>query len=118
MLILQVNNFHFPRGGSDRYFLDITKLLKQEGHKVKTFSALHSSMENTDWLVTEPPKGVDTNKIIGFSNIWNYLYSSDARQQIDEIPNRASLHASANKNSNDVEVCPIVVALPLSFMIH
>ena len=37
MKILQVNNFGFLRGGSDRYFLDLSELLLANGHEVKYF---------------------------------------------------------------------------------
>jgi glycosyltransferase involved in cell wall biosynthesis len=38
MKILEVNKFNYVRGGADRHFLDVTRLLKSSGHEVATFS--------------------------------------------------------------------------------
>ncbi len=41
MRILQVNKFHYIRGGADKYYLDISKQLSEAGHKVANFSMNH-----------------------------------------------------------------------------
>lgn len=97
MRVLQVNNFHFPRGGSDRYFLEISGLLQENGHHVGTFAANHPKTIRSDLLVTTPPAGVDTQRAGGISNIQNYLYSSEAKQRMVEAiqafnPEIAHLH--------------------------
>ena len=38
MNILQINNFHYVRGGSERYYFELSKLLETNGHKVANFS--------------------------------------------------------------------------------
>jgi len=39
MRILQVNNYGYMRGGSERYFFDICDMLEKNGHTVTSFSA-------------------------------------------------------------------------------
>lgn len=41
MRILQVNKFHYPRGGADKYYLDLGAALAQAGHEVAYFSMHH-----------------------------------------------------------------------------
>lgn len=38
MKILLVNKFHFLKGGSEKYYFDLAKLLKEKGHEVAFFS--------------------------------------------------------------------------------
>ena len=49
MKILQVNKFYYPRGGADRYFLDLTAALKEAGHEVAVFSMQHPQNAATPW---------------------------------------------------------------------
>ena len=97
MKILQVNNFHYPRGGSDRYFLEISNLLRESGHSVRTFSTNHRVTHQKDLALVNLPNGVDTDRIGSPINILKYLYSPEARQyMIDGItefnPDIAHLH--------------------------
>ncbi|MBU1987277.1 glycosyl transferase, partial [Patescibacteria group bacterium] len=38
MKILQINKFFYLNGGADKYFFEVSKLLKNHGHKVIFFS--------------------------------------------------------------------------------
>ncbi len=49
MKILQVNKFYYPRGGADKYFLDLSSALKKEGHKVAVFAMHHPQNLKTPW---------------------------------------------------------------------
>ncbi|MCA0365857.1 MAG: glycosyltransferase family 4 protein [Bacteroidetes bacterium] len=39
MKVLQINNFHYVRGGSDKVYLETINLLKDAGHEVYSFSS-------------------------------------------------------------------------------
>ncbi|MDI3496435.1 MAG: hypothetical protein PWQ35_456 [Patescibacteria group bacterium] len=41
MRILQVNKFHYPRGGADKYYLELGEALTVAGHQVAYFSMQH-----------------------------------------------------------------------------
>lgn len=41
MRILQVNKFHYSRGGADKYYLHLGKMLQENGHQVAYFSMKH-----------------------------------------------------------------------------
>lgn len=41
MRILQVNQYNYPRGGADKYFLDLSRALEDRGHEVAVFAMNH-----------------------------------------------------------------------------
>ncbi|MFH1145732.1 MAG: glycosyltransferase family 4 protein [bacterium] len=43
MRILQINKFHFPKGGADVHYLRLSELLSKAGHEVSHFSMEHPS---------------------------------------------------------------------------
>jgi glycosyltransferase involved in cell wall biosynthesis len=45
MRILQVNKFFYLRGGSERYYFDLCRLLEERGHQVVHFSMQHERNE-------------------------------------------------------------------------
>jgi len=47
MKILQVNQYYYPRGGADKYFLDLSRLLEKTGHEVAIFSMQHPKNEDS-----------------------------------------------------------------------
>lgn len=49
MRILQVGKFHFPQGGADKYFLDLSSSLEKRGHAVAHFSMHHPRNEPSLW---------------------------------------------------------------------
>ncbi len=49
MRILQVNKFHYPRGGADKYYLALGKALVEHGEEVAYFSMEHPKNEKSPW---------------------------------------------------------------------
>jgi len=49
MRILQVGKFHFPQGGADKYFLDLSSSLERRGHSVARFSMRHPKNVPSVW---------------------------------------------------------------------
>jgi glycosyltransferase involved in cell wall biosynthesis len=49
MRIIQVGKFHFPQGGADKYFLDLSRALERRGHDVAHFSMRHPKNEPSEW---------------------------------------------------------------------
>ena len=93
MKILNVNNYHYVRGGSDRHYLDLGELLIKNGHEVVWFSTSFQK---------EPAKGAyfvapGDFKRLSVKNVFNFLYSYSARNKIQQIikiekPDIAHLH--------------------------
>ncbi len=49
MRILQVNKFHYPRGGADKYFLALSRALEAAGHEVAVFAMQHPKNLPSPW---------------------------------------------------------------------
>jgi glycosyltransferase involved in cell wall biosynthesis len=49
MKILEINKFHFPKGGADKHFLDVCELLESDGHEVARFCMEHENNLPTKW---------------------------------------------------------------------
>ena len=47
MRILLVNKFHWPKGGSEKYYFELGELLKKHGHEVAYFSMEDEKNINT-----------------------------------------------------------------------
>lgn len=84
MQILEINNYHYLRGGSERYFFDLISLLEEHGNMVRTLSVEHRKNMLVDKMIVAPPKGVKTEGIGSISNIARFIYSPSARKAVRE----------------------------------
>ncbi|MFQ5645809.1 MAG: glycosyltransferase family 4 protein [bacterium] len=94
MKILQVNNFHYLRGGSERYYFDVSGLLRREGHKVTQFSTQHPQnlpSDQREYFVSD----IDFEKLVKNITISNGLkvlsrdiYSRETRKKLDLLLER------------------------------
>lgn len=48
MRILLVNKFHYLKGGSETYYFELAKLLKEKGHQIAFFSMQNENNQKTD----------------------------------------------------------------------
>ncbi|NVK20923.1 MAG: glycosyltransferase family 4 protein [Kangiellaceae bacterium] len=85
MKILQINNYHFPRGGSDRYFLDLSALLIEHGHDVKTFST--ESLQNTHKSLIHSTVPTINTSNPALKDIFSFLYSKRAKNTLVKVLN-------------------------------
>ncbi|MFZ5802110.1 MAG: glycosyltransferase family 4 protein [Candidatus Omnitrophota bacterium] len=94
MKILNINNYHYVRGGSDRHYLDLGELLTERGNAVVYFSS--KSPENEARMGSYFVKSVNTQKP-RMNDVARFLYSWEARKKIKELirkekPNIGHLH--------------------------
>jgi glycosyltransferase involved in cell wall biosynthesis len=83
--ILQVNNFHFPRGGSDRYFLELTQLLRDSGHDARTFSTMHELNTLPGWFAGEPVAPTETEGARSVREVLRFFYSRESKRKMQDI---------------------------------
>jgi len=102
MKILQINKFYYLKGGSERYFFDLSEILKKNGHKIIPFS-----MQDDNNLPSKYAKyfikKVDLNKF-NLINIFKFFYNYDVVKRLkklikDEKPDIAHLHNIAHQLS-------------------
>ena len=48
MKILMVNKFHYLKGGSEKYYFELAKLLRKKGHEIAFFSMQNEKNIKTD----------------------------------------------------------------------
>jgi glycosyltransferase involved in cell wall biosynthesis len=97
--ILQINKYYYLRGGSERYLFDLSKQLKEKGHRVITFSmqdARNHPSRFADFFI----KSVNVNKF-SLKNIFKSYYNYDAVHRLKRLiaaekPDIAHLHNIAN----------------------
>jgi glycosyltransferase involved in cell wall biosynthesis len=97
--ILQINKFYYLRGGSERYMLELSKLLEENGHKVIPFSmqdARNQPSQYDKYFVDS----VNVNRI-SLKNIFKSFYNYDAVRRLKKLiaaekPDIAHLHNIAN----------------------
>jgi len=107
MTIIQANKFYFPRGGAEKYMLQLSKWLKTHGHHVVPFAMQHpKNLPNfyeaffPHYIETEQPKvGLQGAMAIG-----RMLYSFESRKKIarliDEVhPDICHIHNIYNQIS-------------------
>ncbi|MEO0566720.1 MAG: glycosyltransferase family 4 protein [Pseudomonadota bacterium] len=96
MKILQVNNFHYLRGGSDRIYLETGAMLERQGHDVMWFSGEHA--ENPPNAYSEHfPETADLIELKP-RDLPRYIYNFDAAHSLERmiaergVPDVAHLH--------------------------
>ena len=89
MKILQVNKYHYPRGGADRYYLDLGKRLEAAGNEVAYFAMEHPKNLSSVW------SKYFVSRVSYNENVWHYawkipgraLYSFEAKRKFDRLLN-------------------------------
>ena len=85
MKILQVNKFYFPKGGTERYIFELTKLLENKGHEVIPF-AMKDKRNLKSYFNKYFVSNIDLSKpkisLSGFKNITRIIYSQEAKKKI------------------------------------
>jgi len=88
MKILQVNKFHYPRGGADKYYLDLSASLEKAGHEVANFSMNHPKNLESHWSKYWLSR-VSFNESLGFL-AWlkitsRVIYSFEAKRKFKKL---------------------------------
>lgn len=100
MKILQINKFFYPKGGSETYFFDLTKVLEDHGHQVIHFSMKHHlnrpspySQYFVDEIDFQKSEGLGRD-LVKFGHM---IYSTEAKTKLEQLlekekPDVAHLH--------------------------
>lgn len=103
MKILMVNKFYFIKGGSERYYFELSKILKEYGHEIIPFAMKHPDNFKSDYnncFVDNIEFNLDSNwqKMKNSAKIiTRIIYSFHAQKQIKQLiektrPDIAHLH--------------------------
>ncbi len=103
MKILMINKFYFVKGGSERYYFELTKILKEHGHQVIPFSMKHPLNFPTKYAqyFVDHVEFNYNSKWAKFKRLWRtaprIIYSIQARKRLGNLirkvrPDIAHLH--------------------------
>jgi glycosyltransferase involved in cell wall biosynthesis len=108
--VLQVNKYHYPRGGAERYYFELSRMLEDRGHEVVPFSMqgpANDPSEYASFFVS--PLDFDAldslwMKVRGAARV---VYSVEARRRIEDLvrevrPRVAHLHNIAHQLSPSI----------------
>jgi glycosyltransferase involved in cell wall biosynthesis len=110
-----VNNFHYPRGGSERCYLDLSALLVERGHEVIPFSSQNvNNLETTysNYFVSQ----IDFDELIAdrrislqekLGNAARVLFSKESKEKIEQLlaienPDLVHIHGIAHHISPSI----------------
>lgn len=91
MKILMINKFHFLKGGSERYYFELSRILKDRGHEVIPFSMKHPENEPTPYsrfFVDEIEFNLDSfgqRLVNGIRIAGRILYSRQAQRRLEAL---------------------------------
>ncbi|MDA9012005.1 glycosyltransferase family 4 protein [Planktomarina temperata] len=123
MKILQINNYHFPRGGSDRYFLNLTRELSYRGHHVQSFAPNDQRDTDVEFKTLCQPSGIDLTNGIPLRHSLDFFYSLTNRRAIESAirkfrPNIAHLHIYYGQITPSI-IAPLVkMGVPIVQTLH
>lgn len=125
MRIIQVNKFNYLRGGSEKYFLEISRELREQGHEVALFSMKHPLNESSQWSKYFV-SNVDFNK----SSFWQkliiparVLYSLSAKKKFTKLikdfkPDLIHCHNIYHQISPSILVAAKKQGIPVVMHLH
>lgn len=93
MNILVANKFYFVKGGAERYFFELTKILERHGHSVFPFSMKHErnvASDCSDLFVSNERFDAGGGPGSRARAAARVLYSREARNRIEALVERAS----------------------------
>lgn len=99
MKILQINNYHYLKGGSERVYFETSKILEKNGHEVLFFSVQdeESDYHYSDKYFVKPFDYDNTNYVEKIKHTAEFIYNKEARDKLElliqnEKPDIAHLH--------------------------
>jgi len=100
MRVLQINKFLYPRGGAERYFLDLLDLLPAAGHETAPFTMRHARNRPSDYerfFVSHVDYRAQAGRFGTLAAAGRTVYNREARRNLTRLlrefrPDVAHLH--------------------------
>lgn len=126
MKILQLNKYYWPKGGADRYMLEVSSLLESHGHQVIPF-AMHHPQNLPSVYSRYFVSSVTTERVSGplasLKTFGRLLYSLEAKKNLAELiarekPDIAHVHNIYTQISPSVLDLLYVKKIPVVMTVH
>ncbi|MFY0608239.1 MAG: glycosyltransferase [Cyclobacteriaceae bacterium] len=97
--VLQINKYHYLKGGSDRIYLETSEMLTEHGHIVSHFSTKNPKNQpsKTSQYFVDPPDFTNSSIYQKLKLVPSYLYSSKSEKLLSKLiekeqPDIAHIH--------------------------
>jgi glycosyltransferase involved in cell wall biosynthesis len=109
MKVLQINNYHYLRGGVETVYFQTSKILEKHGHEVIHFSTQNEknvSSKTSKYFIKERSY-LDKNLLEKMKSSSGFVYSRESAKMIDELikdekPDIAHLHIFFGQLSSSI----------------
>ena len=110
MRVLAANKFYFVKGGAERYFFELKRILEERGNEVVPFAMRHGDnepSEHSDLFVSHEDFGDGVGAVRRLRAAARVVYSIEARRRIEALvdrtrPDVAHLHNIAHQLSPSI----------------
>ncbi|MEK7665777.1 MAG: glycosyltransferase family 4 protein [Patescibacteria group bacterium] len=126
MKILQLNKYYWPKGGADRYMLEVSALLESRGHQILPFAMAHP--QNLPSVYGRYfVSSVTTDRVVGplasLKTFGRMLYSFEAKRNLADLisrerPDVAHVHNIYTQISPSVLDLLYVKKIPVVMTVH
>lgn len=125
MKILQINNYAYLKGGSEKVFLDTISLLRQKGHEVRSFSVEDDKSKTAQDRTLVKISTWDSRK--GFTSqlkgVADFIYNKRVEKELERLvmsfrPDVAHLHIYYGRLSNAVVRVLSRYGIPIVQTVH
>lgn len=124
-----INKFYFVKGGAERYFFEISEILRQHGHEVIPFAMQHPDNEETEFdkyfvdYVEYQGSSVFSKLMNSLSVLSRMIYSKQAQKKLEalienEKPDIAHLHMIEHQISPSILVTLKKYHIPVMQTVH
>ena len=108
MKVLVANKFHYVKGGAERYYFELARILQRKGHAVVPFAMEHEKNEPSEhsrFFVSRVSFEEDSGSRL--AKAARVIYSTEARRKIEDLvtterPDIAHLHNIAHQLSPSI----------------
>ena len=85
MKILQINNYHYLMGGSERVYFETSKLLEKNGHQVLFFSVKDEKSEDhySDKYFVKPFDYKNASSLKKIKHASEFIYNKEAKENLE-----------------------------------
>lgn len=94
MKIVMVDKYFFIKGGAERYFFELSKILEQRGHEVIPFSMKHPQNYESPWSeyfvdqIDFNPGTLAGKAVTGARSLGRIIYSLQAKRNMERLVER------------------------------
>jgi glycosyltransferase involved in cell wall biosynthesis len=126
MRILQINKFFYPRGGAERYLLDLMQLLEERGHEVAPFSMRHrrnAAHTYDPYFVSHVDYSDEAGVLGAAATAARTIYNREARRKLTALidvfrPDVAHLHNIHHQLTGSVIDALLEAGVPIVQTLH